>query len=255
MRKIIILFAFTTLLFSCNRKSDLSEGKVEDSGLIKVNILLHQDLTKQNVRYIIANILDKEGYPIVNDSIKVTVNGQLLQSITTPNMGTFDYSYETETDVPIADEYLFEIELTDGKKYILGSIIPIQKMNEKDIVCSVCSSPAVWSEKGDLSQDVTISWQNLKEINELSVYKKYKSIKPDSTNNYQNDNNEIFEKIESSGKYTVSKTEYIKNNMPIEFIVFGFKASKEGKINPDLVAGSKIIIEGKIEKDIYFNRK
>lgn len=67
-----------------------------------------------------------------------------------------------KSNVPVTDAYRFEIILTDGKSYVLGSVKPLPENNEKDIVCK---------EKGNFNEDFVISWSNLKEINEISITK------------------------------------------------------------------------------------
>ena len=66
------------------------------------------------------------------------------------------------SDVPIEQAYNFQITLSDGKSYFLGSIKPLVENKENDIICD---------EKGDFDKDLVISWNNLKDISELSITK------------------------------------------------------------------------------------
>jgi hypothetical protein len=240
----LILIVALMFFCSCEIKSSLSEGKVEDLSLIgaefKISTSNNQDV------FVSGNLYDKDGKAIDNDSIQIKVNNIDLILGKIPGMGLNDYEYRSYDKIPVSDNYNFEIVLTNGKKHFLGSIKPIEKINENDIVCN---------EVGDLNKDCFISWHNLKEYNELEIIKSFQSLKPDSTNNYSTSSKDDIKKINSNGKYIIPKTEYSNDNIPINFIVFNFKASKLGTINPDLIKGSKITNEERVEKMISFSFK
>ena len=249
MKKTTLLSMAILLLFcSCERKSTLSEGKVEDLSLIGANIQMTQSLTnhKNKSVQVEANLYDKDGYAIDNDSIKIKVNGVDLILRKIPGMGLNDYEYISYEKIPYSNDYTFEIILTNGASHFLGTIHSIEESNENDIVCD---------EKGDLNKDCIITWKNLKEINKLEINKNVKLNKPDSTNCiYITGLDEIIKKIDSKGKYIIPKAEYIKPESTINLIGFDFKAEKSGKTNHKLLEGSEIKISGQIEKIISFEK-
>jgi hypothetical protein len=240
----LILIAIILFFCSCEIKSSLSEGKVEDLSLIGAQFEISR-LNDEEVD-VKGNLYDKDGKAIDNDSILIKVNNIDLILGKIPGMGLNDYEYRSYDKIPVSDNYNFEIVLTNGKKHFLGSIKPIAKVNKDDILCN---------EVGDLNQDCLISWKNLKEYNELVIDKSFKSSKPDSTNNYVTSGSRVIEKIKESGKYSITKSEYKQSKTQIELIALNFKASKFARMNSDLIEGSKITINESIEKVISFNFK
>lgn len=238
----LILIAMLMFFCSCEIKSSLSKGKVEDLSLIGAAF----EISTSNSNEVAAkgNLYDKDGDAIDNDSIKIKVNNIDLILGKIPGMGLNDYEYRSYDKIPISDNYKFEIILTNGKKYFLGAIKPITKVNKNDIVCN---------EVGDLNKDCIISWQNLKDYNELVIDKSYQSLKPDSTNNYLTSGNRLIEKIKANGIYIVPKSDYTQNKIPIQLIALSFKASKFATLNSDLIQGSKITIDESNDKIISFD--
>ena len=237
----LILLAMLMFFCSCEIKSSLSKGKVEDLSLIGAEF----EITTSNGNDVYAkgNLYDKDGDAIDNDSIKIKVNNIDLILGKIPGMGLNDYEYKAYDKIPISDNYKFEIILTNGKKYFLGTIKPIAKVNKNDIVCN---------EVGDLNKDCIISWQNLKDFNKLVIDKSYQSLKPDSTNNYITSGNRLIEKIKENGIYSIPKSDYKQSKIPIQLIAFHFNASKFATLNSDLIQGSKITISESIDKVISF---
>lgn len=244
--KHLSLISIVIILFfcSCEKKSPLSDRKLEDLRLIGAAF----EISSSNEEYMYAsgNLYDKDGYAIDNDSVKIKVNNVDLILGKIPGMGLNDYEYHTFNKIPVSDTYNFEIVLTNGKKHFLGSIKPITKINKNDII---------YNEKGNLNEDCKISWQNLKEYNELEIYKSFSSLKPDSTNNYITSSTINIEKIKPKGEYIIPNSHYKKKDIPIDFIIFKFKLEKKGKINPEFIAGSEIVIKDEIEKQINFKRE
>jgi hypothetical protein len=244
MKRLLTLIITLLLFCTCERKSPLSYGKLEDLSLIRADFEISSS-NDENM-YAWGNLYDKDDYPIDNDSVKIKVNNIDLILRKIPGMGLNDYQYSSQEKIPFSDKYILEIVLTNGKTHFLGLIYPLEKNNESNIICN---------EKGDFNKDALISWKNLKEINQLEIYKSYQSIKPDSTNNYITANNLITENIVSNGKYSIPKKDFYLQNLPIQFAVFTFTASKLGTMNPKLLSNSKIKTENKIEKQINFKQQ
>lgn len=236
--------AVLTIFCSCTNSSSLSIGKVENLSLFSAGFQI-LNFTDGSIT-VNGNLYDKDNYPIFNDSIKIKVNNIDISLSKIPGIGLNDYHYSSNDNFPSSYVYNFEIVLTNGKKYFLGSVESISKINKNDIICN---------EKGDVNKNCLISWQNIKEYKELEVYKFYYSLKPDSTNNYISLDIRNKLKIKANGKFIVPIAEFSKNNIPINFVTFYFRAEKKGQTNPDLLAGSEIVIKDEIEKQINFKKE
>lgn len=236
--------ALLMLLISC--QSPLSEGKLDDLSAIDARIEISQDLTNKKKNQITVFLYDKRGRPIRNKSIKLKVNATDLDYTERQELYYTTTSKYLATDVPIDKEYSFEIITSNGKSHLLGNIKPLLENDENDINCV---------EKGDFSKDHVISWNNLKDIEEITISKSV--LLDSSTKTYQYYDYEpmITKKIGRSGKYILPKSGYITSKWIISSLEIKFNAQKFGTMNPQLLDDSKIKIFGDIEKTVDFDEQ
>jgi len=147
------------------------------------------------------------------------------------------------SDVPVKETYEVQIKLPNQQTYFLGSVAALPEESKEHITCR---------DVGDLNQDFIMSWKDLKGIDELSVFvSELQKHSPANEKNYSYRPEQIL-KIGSSGTYTLSKGQYENDTAIISGIEFDFRTTKQGKVNPDLVTGSKISISTLIEKNVNF---
>lgn len=242
MSKLLSLsFACLLLLGAC--QSPLSEGNVDDLSVIDARIEISQDLTNKKKNEVTVFLYDKDGKPIRNKSIKMKVNATDLEYREKQELYYTTTSKHSASDVPVEQEYNFQIALSNGKSYFLGSIRRLAENNENDIICN---------EKGDFDKDFVISWKNLKDIEEISVSKSILLDSSTKTQQYYDYEPAITKKIGSSGVYIIPKSGYITSKSTISSLEIKFNALKFGKMNPQLLKGSEIKIFGHIDKLVDF---
>ena len=244
MKKLISILLCILVLTACN--SSLSTEKVEDVGLIGATIEISQNPSDSNDSWMTINLFDKDNKSIRNDSIKIIVNG--IETALQHSQGLYyndESSYYSETP-PINQVYNFEVLLTNGKKYFLGTINALPEENIENIECD---------EQGDLEKNTVIKWDNLKNKYELTIYTSILLNTPDSNDKNYSSKDVIVKQIGRKGEYTIPKSEYFNPKWTVSGFEFKFKATSLGKTNPKLIKGSTISISTLIEKDIRLERE
>jgi hypothetical protein len=224
----------------------MSEGNLNDLSAIDVRIEIAQDLTNQRKNEISVFIYDENGKPVRNKTIKLKVNGHDLPYTEWQELYYTTSSKYSLTDIPIEQEYNFQIVLSDDKTYFLGNITPLSEHTDRNIVCA---------DKGDFTRDFVVSWKDLKDIDHLSITKGV--LLSNSTAQVQNHDFEpqADKKIGANGSYTVSKSDYISSKSTISSLELKFSATKYGVMNPRLLKGSEIRISGHINRYVAFDGK
>jgi hypothetical protein len=143
------------------------------------------------------------------------------------------------SNVPVDKFYNVEVKLTDGKKYLLGTVQTLENEKLENIECA---------EIGNFNNDFVIKWNNLIEVDELSIWIGVTEVK---TNTMTHKAEKVI-KIKSDGSYTVPSSEFKDANSTINGIQFIFRTTKEGIVNSKLLPGSKIKIKKEIEKYTTF---
>ena len=243
--KSITISAFLVLLLSVSScTSSLSDGKVEDLSAICAKIDIYQNLSDRKDNRVTVFLYDENNKPIDNKNINIKVNGIVLDTVKITRLYYFTSNYYSKHNIPVNDEYKFEIILTDNNTYALGSIKPIAESSENNI-----SLP----ERGDFDKDVELSWRNLKEINELSISK---SVLLKTSNeletNYEYEPT-ILRKIDANGNYRFPKSSFISSKSILSGIELKFTALKFGEVSKQLLPKSEIKISGQIDKYIGFD--
>jgi len=126
-----------------------------------------------------------------------------------------------------------EIELPNGKRFFLAEIDALKPVKEQDVLRA---------KSGNLDQNFAFSWKNMGDVNQLIIEKSIKTIKPEEPNitTYNSEMDTI--NIRATGNYVIPKA--IKNK---QVSILNFIANQTGKVNPELLEGSKITITGELE--------
>ena len=238
----VVLAIVVLIVSSC--KSPLSEGKADDISVIRAEIDMTQDLSNQKVNQATVRLFDKDGKEIKNPAIKIKVNNIPLALSTKKELYYIESSAYVKDSIPVSSTYSFEIMLTNGKTYSLGSVAPLKEVDAKTIKVN---------DTGNYNDDLVINWNNLKDVNKLSIMKSV--LLSNSTKTEQNYAYESLgeRKISGSGNYVIPKSTYVTKASTISTLELKFIALKPGKINGELLEGSSINIHGEIEKTVDFD--
>lgn len=204
---------------------------------------MSQELDNQKKNTAVVRLFDEEGYTVANEGIKIKVNQVELEFHVKKELYYTTTTTYVVNNIPVSPVYKFTITLTNGKTYNLGNLEPIAESSEKNILCA---------ERGSPDKDFVISWNNLKEVNELSIMKSV--LLNTSTKRERNYDYEpiVTKKIGTAGKYIVPISVYIDSISTIAGLEIKFNASKKGKLNPQLLEKSSIVISGHLDKNVNF---
>ncbi|MGJ1269832.1 hypothetical protein ACR78G_21755 [Sphingobacterium spiritivorum] len=246
MRLTLLLCSFICLLasLSCN-ESKLSKEKITALSLIGADISISQSLTDKNDNEISVKLFDKDGNIISHDSVLIMVNG--VDMALQKRQGLY-YTTETryyKTNVSVDKGYHLTISL-NGKWYALGSVACIAEVNEENIIAD---------KEADRQKDYHIQWNNLKQINELSVSRSVLLKKSTPLEQIHEYREEEIHKISADGKFTVPVSYFSDSTSTISFLILKFNASKQGGVNPALIKGSQISVKGSIKKTTNFDHE
>lgn len=237
----IFITVLLLLVTACN--SPLSNAKVGDLSAISAKIEIIQDLTNKKDNSISVSLYDKDGDVIANKDIKIKVNDTILDFIQKQELYYTTTTKYGKDNIPSDHLFKFEVILTNGKSYFLGSVAPITEINEDDIH---------FSEKGNFDKETMIYWYNLKEVNQISITKSV--LLKTSTKTEKNYDYEPLaaKKIANTGRYVILKSHYVTERSIISGLEIKFSASKTGIMNSELLENSSITINGHIDKYINF---
>jgi hypothetical protein len=238
----LILLIFIVLGYGC--QSPWSKEGVNELSALDVRIQVAQDLTDKNKNEVSVFINDQQGRPVRNKSLKIRVNAWDLVYSEKQELYYTTSSQYSATDVPVSNGYRFEIKLSNGQSYFLGSISALAENGNDNVVCP---------ERGNFNEDFVISWKNLKDINQLSATKGV--LSSTSTALHQNLDHEPLpgKVIGASGKYTILKATYITPKSTIRSLDIKFVAARSGIVNSELAPGSRIEISGHIDRFVEFD--
>ncbi|KIA90200.1 hypothetical protein [Kaistella jeonii] len=227
---------------------------MEKIELIGATIDITQSPTDKKDNGISVDLFDKKGRIIRNDSITIIVNGVEGELYHKQGLYYTDESKYHLSDIPVNDTYTVEIKLTDGQKYILGTIKALSEEKIENIECD---------ERGDLTKNTVIKWKDLKSIDELSIYTsillktppKREDGSDNSKDKYYEYKDEIVKKIRSSGELTFLKSKYVDATSITTGFELEFRTTKSGKMNPKLLKNSGITISTSIKKNINLEKE
>jgi hypothetical protein len=237
-----IIVVLSILGFSACQ-SRLSNGSIEDISLIGADIKIDQDPYNKNDNDVVIELFDEDGHRISNDSVKIIVNNVEIDIHHKQGLYYNDESSYRLSNVPVEGTYRIEIKLTDKKNYLLGEIDALKEEQDADINCK---------EEADINKDFTIKWNNLRNIDELSVMTSVLLKKKDTNVTYYDSRPEKILKIGSQGSFTVPRSEFIDSISTISILSFKFRTARIGRMNPKLARNSKITISTAIERSANF---
>lgn len=234
------------LYFPFNSCSEpIPASKVTDISDIKAVVDIYQTLTDENDNSISVSLYDRKGKMFGNDSVNITVNGKKIEyKIIQGLYYTKTYLYHTEKIAPENNQYEFQIQLANGKKFFLGSVPSLKLSSSRNII---------YDEEASLNNDFSIQWSGLHDVNVLYLSKTVK------VNTREKSNVETFMeqpgdtiKIGPAGTYTLKKEKFSKPGETLDILGFEFTAEKTGTMNPQLLNGSSITINGNHDEQANF---
>jgi hypothetical protein len=241
--RLYILLCGLYFLSSCS--GPIPASKVTDISDIKAVIDIYQTLTDENDNSISVSLYDRKGKMFGNDSVNITVNGKKIDyKIVQGLYYTKSYLYHTEKIKPENNQYEFQIQLANGKKFFLGSVPSLKLSSVRNIM---------YDEEASLNKDFSIHWSGLQDVNVLYLSKTVK------VNTKEKNNVETFMeqpgdtiKIGPAGTYTLKKENFSKPGQTLDILGFEFSAEKTGTVNPQLLKGSSSTISGNHDEHATF---
>lgn len=239
----IFLCCLYFLFNSCSEP--IPASKVTDISDIKAVVDIYQTLTDENDNSISVSLYDRKGKMFGNDSVNITLNGKKIEyKIIQGLYYTKTYLYHTEKIAPENNQYEFQIQLANGKKFFLGSVPSLKLSSSRNII---------YDEEASLNNDFSIQWSGLQDVNVLYLSKTVK------VNTKEKSNVETFMeqpgdtiKIGPAGTYTLKKEKFSKPGETLDILGFEFTAEKTGTVNPQLLNGSSITINGNHDEQANF---
>lgn len=242
--KILFVFYLVMVLTAC--KSPLSDGNLNDLSAIDARIEISQDLTNRNINDVVVLLYDENGKAIRNETIRMKVNGIPLAYSERQELYYNISSKYWARDINVGKEFEFLITLSNGKTYLLGKVGSLAQNKENNIVCP---------EHGDFSKDLIISWNNLKDIKEITINKSILLANSDPNQLYFDYEPVITRKIGSSGKLVIPKNSYVTSKATLSSVEINFNITKPGTMNSKLLDGSNIKISGQLIRAINFDEQ
>ena len=223
-KKIIYLLTISLSLCACNDAS--KEVLVSDTDLrARIQIL---DSGTAALDQVTVNLFDKEGNPICNKNITLSVNGKPLKAVSQKgNYYDISCAY-VSSKIPIDKIYYFNILLEDSTNYELAAYIPFKKVKPSN-------TSVTKDEKG-----YTIKWKALNNFNELHIVK---SIFNSETNTHSD--SLIRKRINPiKGQFHIDSAFFQSDSITkVKDFNISFIGLKGGLLNPKLLENS--IIEGR----------
>lgn len=239
----ILLCGLYFLSSSCSEP--IPASKVTDISDIKAVIDIYQTLTDENDNSISVSLYDRKGKMFGNDSVNITVNGKKIEyKIVQGLYYTKTYLYHTEKIAPENNQYEFQIQLANGKKFFLGSVPSLKLSSARNIM---------YDEEASLNKDFSIHWSGLQDVNMLYLSKTVK-VSTKEKNNIETFMEQPGDtlKIGPEGTYTLKKENFFKPGETLDILGFEFTAEKTGTVNPQLLKGSIAKISGNHDEHATF---
>lgn len=239
----VFLCCLYFLFNSCSEP--IPASKVNDISDIKAVIGIYQTLTDENDNSISVSLYDRKDKKFGSDSVNITVNGKKIEyKIVQGLYYTKSYLYHTEKIAPENNQYEFQIQLANGKKFFLGSVPSLKLSSSRNII---------YNEEASLSQDFSIHWSGLQDVNILYLSKTVKvNTKEKSTVETFMEQPGDTIKIGPAGTYTLKKEKFSKPGETLDILGFEFTAEKTGTVNPRLLKRSNIKITGNHDEQANF---
>ncbi|HEY9260526.1 hypothetical protein [Chitinophaga sp.] len=244
MKKHFTIFLLLIIAISCN-ESKLSHEKIGELSLIRAEVSIYQRLYNKEENQIVVNLYDEEGKTIKNDSVKIYVNGAALKYTVRQELYyTTQTYYFKENALPQDNKFRFEIALTDGKKFFLAEANALALASARNIITP---------KAGDLNKDIDVRWKDLGAVNYLVISRSLKIKKQEDPHvtTYEEQASDTVN-IQPTGQQVFPKSTFDNAETQLSVLSLKFVAFTHGSVNPQLIKGSEISIQGDIEERIFF---
>lgn len=241
----VLIFAVSVLLVSCI-PSELSKQPVTALSLIQAEVGIYQSLDDKKENELNVVLYDSARREIMNDSLRLFVNGKELEYILKKGWYYSKSGYYYASNVNI-DEGIYQVDilLTNGKRYHLAKVGAFRESTEKDIV---------FEKPIGADQDLVIAWKNLADVSLLNITRSMRlNHNPDSNITTFTPTSQDTLRIAGSGRYVIPRDSLKTARETAEGVSLEFIAQRQGKVNVNLMKGSSIYITGKLEKSIDFH--
>lgn len=230
------------LLSSCS--GPVPASKVTDISDIKAEIDIYQSLTDSADNIMSVALYDKNDKEIGSDSISLFVNEKKTEyKVIEQLYYTKNYLYRVEDVAPENKQYQFQIQLSNGKRFDLGTVSALKLSDPSRIIGS----------EANTNQDFSVRWSDLYEVNTLSISKTFEKKdkeNPNITIATPGRNDTV--KIRQDGSYSIPREKLFKTDEKLSIISMQFIARKTGTIHPLLLKGSYIKIYGNHDHSVFF---
>ena len=235
---LLILLGFT----SCDAAT-ISEKDTKNLSKLKVNIYIKDGNKDELLNSIKVKLTDGKKQ-IINDKIKILLNGKPLKLfVRTGNYYDKHSSYSTD-DLLRKESYYFEIILSDSTKYPLAFLKPLKRND----------SAKFYIPKTSENENITLTWKNINTPTTLEVWKivqpkNKKEIKKNAVGNHSA--TKIKETINTkNGKYIIPKSFLEDSLTTVNYVKVRLNKQEIGLINPKLMTNSSITYDYTIEEVI-----
>lgn len=230
------------MIFSSCDVSTLSADDTKNINKLKVNIFIQAGNKGDFLQEIKVRLTDGKKQ-IINDKIKILLNGKPLELYVKQELYYTKTSFYRDTNLVSSNSYYFEIILPDNVKYPLAFLKPLKK---KD------SAKFHIPKETYSNENIMLSWKNINTPVKLEVWK-FVHLKKNSNKHSGGRYAEttIIDTInEKSGKYIIPKT-FLQDSLTVaDYIQLSINKQEEGLINPKLLLNSSITYNYTIEETI-----
>jgi len=234
---ILILFIFS----GCD-VSSISDADIKNISKLKVNILI-QDGDKDNDLTLIKVNLTDGKKQIINEKIKILLNGKPLELFVRTGNYYDKTSYYATDDLLRSESYYFEIILPDSSNYPLAYIKPNKIPAEFN-----------FPENISINKDFILKWTKLNTPFEFKYIKgveyEREAEQADNVTKFGYDGKRIDTLTSKVGEYIIPKSYFIDSKQRTTRLETTLSSKETGLINPNLFKNSSITYNYKIEERI-----
>lgn len=231
---------FLLLLFQGCNTTTLSEIEANNISNIQVKILIEDGIKKTSLNKINVYISNGEKR-IINENIKVLLNGQPLKLFIRTGNYYDKYPVYLTDDLVRRESYYFEIILPDSAKYPIAYIKP-----------SKITSKFNFPKNISLDEDFVLNWKTNNTLANVELWKLVHQ--KDKTNMHSGGRyakSTIHHTINTKkGNYKVPKLFYEDSLTIADYLKIRISSEEGGLINPKLITNSKISYTYAIEQTI-----
>ncbi len=230
------------LIFSGCDVSTLSDEDTKNISKLKVNILIQDGTKDQSLNLIKVNLTDGEKQ-IINEKIKILLNGKPLELFVRTGNYYDKTSYYATDDLLRSESYYFEIILPDSSNYPLAYIKPNKIPTEFNFPKNI-----------SINKDFILKWTKLNTPFEFEYIKgveyERETGQADNVTRSGYDGKRIDTLTSKVGEYIIPKSYFIVSKQRTKWLRATLSSKEAGLINPNLFKNSSITYNYTIEKII-----